>query len=97
MKKVTILNKDGTTKRITLKAFMKIDKAVEKMKYRVLSPDGFDIEANGGYRTKAEAKRAFETWRDGYKAQGYYSTIYKGERIKLSLKDLAEDCEFITI
>lgn len=66
------------------------------MKYKVLSPDGFSIEPNNGYKTLKEAKTALLNWVDNYKQQGYYSqTCYNGYRRKISLEELPDYCEII--
>jgi hypothetical protein len=66
-------------------------------KYRILSPNGFDIEANGGYKTIKEAQQAFLAFQDSYKAQGYYSTIQGSQRLRIPLEDLESYCELVQI
>lgn len=66
-------------------------------KYQVLSPDGFTI--NGGcYDTLKEAKNDLKRWIQGYSEQGYYSqTCYNGYIRRISLQELPDYCEIITI
>ena len=62
-----------------------------KIKYDVLSPDGFSIFPTLRYSSKKEANEAFNEWKKKYEQQGYYSSN-KG---RIELKDLKEHCKFI--
>lgn len=52
-------------------------------KYDVISPDGFSIHPVDTYSSPEEAEKAFKKWKQGYKQQGYYSSVKYG-RIPLS-------------
>lgn len=60
-------------------------------KYRILSPDGFDIEMDKTY-TEAEIPKAFEDFKERFKAQGYYSN---SNREKIPLEDIQDLCRVI--
>lgn len=55
-------------------------------KYRLLSPDGFDIEMDAVY-TESELMPAFEKFKKRFEKQGYYST---SNRTKIDLRDLQD-------
>jgi len=57
-----------------------------KKKYRLLSPDGFDIEMDAVY-TQSELMPAFEKFKKRFEKQGYYST---SNRTKIDLQDLED-------
>lgn len=65
----------------------------KKKRYDILSPDGFSIHREDTYPSKKAAKAAFQKWKKGYEAQGYYS--YRGERIPL--KYLHEYCSLVEV
>lgn len=58
-------------------------------KYRVLSPDGFDIRRDKQYDTPEEAVADLQEWMKGFERQGYYSSV-KGQ---ISLDDLEGECK----
>lgn len=60
--------------------------------YRVLSPDGFDIERDGEYNSHEEAKEALNRFIERFKVQGYYSTA---SRERISLNHIAQYCKII--
>lgn len=62
-------------------------------KYRVLSPDGFDIRKDKTYDTAEEAVADLQDWMAGFERQGYYSS--GNERI--SLDHLEGRCKIIPI
>jgi len=62
-------------------------------KYQIISPDGFPIGYGETYKTKEEAEQAFDTWKQRYTQQGYYSSN-KG---RIPLDELRYHCELITI
>jgi hypothetical protein len=62
-------------------------------KYRILSPDGFDIEMDRTYK-QSELYQAGQDFLARYKARGYYST---GNREHIALDDLLENCEIIEL
>lgn len=62
------------------------------MAYRVLSPDGFDIERDAEYRTLKEAREALKLFISRFTIQGFYST---GNRERIPVADLAECCVII--
>jgi hypothetical protein len=55
-------------------------------KYRLLSPDGFDIKMDALY-SEEELMPAFEQFKKRYEKQGYYST---GNRERIDLRDLED-------
>jgi hypothetical protein len=57
-----------------------------EQKYRLLSPDGFDIEMDAVY-TQSELMPAFEKFKKRFEKQGYYST---SNRTKIDLRDLED-------
>jgi hypothetical protein len=57
-----------------------------EQKYRLLSPDGFDIEMDAVY-TQSELMPAFEKFKKRFENQGYYST---SNRTKIDLRDLED-------
>lgn len=61
------------------------------MSYRVLSPDGFDID-HCTYRSKKAARAAFLSWRERYAAQGYY---LDARWRKIDIADLADCCDLV--
>ena len=64
-----------------------------KMKYQILSPDGFSLERDViGYTSRKKAIEAFNQWKRGYEAQGYYSSTKYG---RIPLEDLEDYCQFI--
>ena len=66
-------------------------------RYRVLSPDGFDIEPVNAYTTKKEAAAALSRFVERYEMQGYYSTFRNRERYEMPLNEIKENCKVITL
>lgn len=66
---------------------------VEEKKYRILSPDGFDIEMDTVY-SKSEVMPAFEKFKQRFEKQGYYST---SSREQIPLEDLADYMDVIEV
>lgn len=66
-------------------------------RYRVLSPDGFDVEMNGRYRSLKSANAALDNFVKCYEVQGYYSTISNGERVRLPISQIKESCDIIPV
>jgi hypothetical protein len=62
------------------------------MKYQILSPDGFSINVDGGFKTKKAAMDFYEEWKRGYSTQGYYSSVNYG---RIPLEDLDDYCQFV--
>lgn len=58
-------------------------------KYRVLSPDGFDIRRDETYDTPEAAVADLQDWMKGFERQGYYSSV-KG---RISLDNLEGECK----
>lgn len=65
--------------------------------YEVLSPDGFGIEMDSNYKTKKEAKIALKDFVKRYEAQGYYSSIRGGERVRIPINEIADNCRIIEL
>ena len=63
-----------------------------KYMYKVLSPDGFSIECIFAYNGKKRAEIALDKFVKRYEAQGYYSTIQNGERVRIPLSELKDYC-----
>ena len=61
--------------------------------YRILSPDGFDIEMDKIYK-ESELYQAGQDFLARFKAQGYYSN---SNREHIALEDLLENCEIIEL
>lgn len=68
-------------------------KAVKKVKYDVISPDGFSIHREGTFPSVAAAKRAMALWAKRYESQGYYSSV----RGRIALKDLPNYCRIVEV
>jgi hypothetical protein len=51
---------------------------LKKVKYDVISPDGFSIHFSDTYPSKKKAMEAFEKWKERYNTQGYYSSMNYG-------------------
>jgi hypothetical protein len=62
-------------------------------KYRILSPDGFDIERDRTYK-ESELEQAGKDFIARYKAQGYYSNM---NREHIELDDLLDECQIIEV
>lgn len=69
-------------------------KKFKKMKYDIISPDGFSIHYEDQYKTKKEALQAFKQWQEGYKRQGYYSSVNYG---RIPLENLFNYCQLVKI
>lgn len=65
-----------------------------RMKYRILSPDGFDINLEGGFSSMKKAIAYFKEWVGRYKQQGYYSSARYG---RIDLRDLEDCCTFVKL
>ena len=61
--------------------------------YQIFSPDGFSI-APFPFADEKQGRKFFESWKDRYKEQGYYSTFIKGKRIQIPLDQLENYCRF---
>ena len=62
------------------------------MEYRILSPDGFEIECQDTYHGVTEATEALLRFRDRYKGQGYYST---GNWERIPIDEIISRCQVI--
>ena len=62
-------------------------------RYYILSPDGFPIDREIDHETPNQAWEAFEEWKKRFEHQGYYSTVSRGERIRIPLDELKDFCE----
>lgn len=60
--------------------------------FRIISPDGIDINIEGGFDTWQEAIKFFNAWKNRYEQQGYYSSAKHG---RIDLRDLPDFCEWI--
>jgi hypothetical protein len=68
-------------------------KAVKKVRYDVISPDGFSIHREGTFPSVAAAKKALALWAKRYEMQGYYSSV----RGRIALKDLPAYCRIVEV
>lgn len=59
--------------------------------YDILSPDGIAISYSKSYKTKEEAKIAFNEWKKRFESQGYYSS----NNGRIPLDELEENCILI--
>lgn len=75
---------------------MKI-KNIKAKGFRVLSPDGFDLEGGKIYGSQAEAEAGLKEWSKRFEVQGYYSTIRNGERFRIPVAELSDYCTIQTI
>jgi hypothetical protein len=68
-------------------------KKVKKVRYDVISPDGFSIHREGTFPSVAAAKKALALWAKRYESQGYYSSV----RGRIALKDLPSYCRIVEV
>ncbi len=66
--------------------------AKKKVKYNIISPDGFSIHMIDTYPSPDAAWNAFEKWRERYEHQGYYSSPRYG---RIPLNELKDYCTLI--
>ena len=62
-------------------------------KFRILSPDGFDIEESGKTYKDSEIMPACRKFRNKYKKQGYYSANYG----RILLIDLFDEMQLVPV
>ena len=62
-------------------------------KFRILSPDGFDIRMDKFTFTKKQVPQELENFVKRYERQGYYSS----NRGRIPLKEIAEHCSVVLI
>ena len=79
VKKTT--TKTKTTKKAVAK---KPVKKVKKVRYDVISPDGFSINREGTYPSVAAAKKGLAEWAKRYERQGYYASV----RGRIAIEDI---------
>jgi hypothetical protein len=60
--------------------------------FRILSPDEFDINREGGFDTWQEAFKFYDEWKKGFEQQGYYSSTIHG---RIHLSDLQDFCQWV--
>jgi hypothetical protein len=60
--------------------------------FQIISPDGFSINAEGGFDTWQEALQYFDDWKNQFKRQGYYRN---SRREQIHLSDLEDECQWI--
>jgi hypothetical protein len=66
---------------------------IKEKQYRILSPDGFDIERDRIYK-ESELLEAGKQFVERFRQQGYYSN---SNREHIELDDLLENCEIIEV
>jgi hypothetical protein len=66
---------------------------IKEKTFRILSPDGFDIEMDRTYK-ESELYQAGQDFLERFKIQGYYSN---SNREHIALEDLLEECEIIEL
>ena len=59
------------------------------IKYRILSPDGFDIRMDKISYTEKQVPKELDNFTKRYERQGYYSSVRYG---KISLDDISYYC-----
>jgi hypothetical protein len=69
------------------------NKMIKEKQYRILSPDGFDIEMDRTYK-ESELYQAGQDFLARFQTQGYYSN---SNREHIDLVDLLDECEIIEI
>lgn len=65
-------------------------------RYYILTPEGFPIDEEIDHETPNQAWNEFEDWKKRFERQGYYSTVSRGERIRIPLNKLKDCCELRT-
>ena len=65
----------------------------KKVRFDILSPDGFSIDREKTYSSRSAAIKAFKAWAKRFEAQGYYSS----NRGRINLLDLADECSLIEV
>ena len=60
-------------------------------KFRILSPDGFDIRHDKFEYKESEVKAELEAFTKRYERQGYYSS----NNGRIALEDIADCCEVV--
>lgn len=60
-------------------------------KFRILSPDGFDIRMDKFEYKESEVKAEIKAFAERYTRQGYYSSN-KG---RIALNEIADNCEVV--
>jgi hypothetical protein len=63
-------------------------------KFRILSPDGFDIRMDKANYTEKQVPQALEDFAKRYERQGYYSSTQYG---RIPLEDIADYCSVVPI
>jgi hypothetical protein len=63
-------------------------------KYQILSPDGITIETTASYKTKKQALKALESFKNQYRKQGFYSSAKYGN---IHPSDIQDFCTFIIL
>jgi hypothetical protein len=63
-------------------------------KYQILSPDGITIQNTASYKTKKEALKALELFKNQYRKQGFYSSAKYGN---IHPSDIQDYCTFIIL
>jgi hypothetical protein len=66
-------------------------------KFRILSPDGFDIRAGKQHFQEDEIQSEIEAFVARFNQQGYYSTVQNGERVQIALKDLPDHIRVVAV
>ena len=82
--------KKKTTKKPVVK---KPVRKVKKVRYDVISPDGFSIHREDTYPSVAAAKKALAKWAKRFVPQGYYASV----RGRIALKDLPANCRIVEV
>lgn len=75
----------------------KFKNKIKKQKFRILSPDGFDIEFNKTYNSINKVNLTINNFIERYKLQGYYSSIKNGQRFNIPLNEIKNYCSIIEI
>ena len=87
--KKTPIKKKTTKKPVAKKPVSR----VKKVRWEVLSPDGFAIHREDTYPSVAAAKKALAKWAKRFEQQGYYASV----RGRIALKDLPKYCSIVPV
>jgi hypothetical protein len=63
----------------------------QKVRYDVISPDGFSIHFANTYKTEEDAKLALNEWAKRFETQGYYSS----NNGRIDLNELEQNCRIV--
>lgn len=68
--------------------------ANHKKKFKILSPDGFDIRGDVWTYSEEEVEQALSQFIERYRSQGYYSSNYNG---RIPFDQIRKHCKIINL